>query len=238
MLLEDFLDKMADITITGNQAYFNEDVKFFKDVYIYGTLYYDFESYPGILKFRDVSIKNLSVINVIDGTTNKAILASDIEFDGTNQLVYQVSNNNTNLLPNGDPGQLLQSNGTSVPTWVNAPSVGIGSTGLTVTEDNTNTTRYIGFVTTTSGISSVFANQNLTVNPSSKIVGINTNNLTNTALVGSAASARGLYISNGMIIMDNSLNSNSYIGTNYNALMVGPVLINNVITIDGNLAVV
>ena len=52
---------MADITITGNQAYFNEDVKFFKDVYIYGTLYYDFESYPGILKFRDVSIKNLSV---------------------------------------------------------------------------------------------------------------------------------------------------------------------------------
>jgi hypothetical protein len=61
MLLEDFLDKMADITITGNQAYFNEDVKFFKDVYIYGTLYYDFESYPGILKFRDVSIKNLSV---------------------------------------------------------------------------------------------------------------------------------------------------------------------------------
>ena len=33
---------MADITVTGQQAYFNEDAKFFKDVYVYGTLYYDF----------------------------------------------------------------------------------------------------------------------------------------------------------------------------------------------------
>ena len=31
---------MADITVTGNEAYFNEDAKFFKDVYIYGNLYY------------------------------------------------------------------------------------------------------------------------------------------------------------------------------------------------------
>ena len=34
---------MADITVTGQQAYFNEDTKFFKDVYVYGTLYYDFD---------------------------------------------------------------------------------------------------------------------------------------------------------------------------------------------------
>ena len=27
---------MADITVTGNEAYFNNDVKFFKDLYIYG----------------------------------------------------------------------------------------------------------------------------------------------------------------------------------------------------------
>lgn len=33
---------MADITVTGNEAYFNEDAKFFKDVYIYGNLYGDF----------------------------------------------------------------------------------------------------------------------------------------------------------------------------------------------------
>jgi hypothetical protein len=35
---------MSNINVTGQQAYFNEDAKFFKDVYIYGTLYYEFES--------------------------------------------------------------------------------------------------------------------------------------------------------------------------------------------------
>jgi hypothetical protein len=40
---------MADILVTGQQAYFNEDAKFFKDVYVYGTLYYDFPpTGPGI----------------------------------------------------------------------------------------------------------------------------------------------------------------------------------------------
>jgi hypothetical protein len=34
---------MADILVTGQEAYFNEDAKFFKDVYVYGTLYYEFE---------------------------------------------------------------------------------------------------------------------------------------------------------------------------------------------------
>ena len=36
--------KMSNINVIGQQAYFNEDAKFFKDVYIYGTLYYEFES--------------------------------------------------------------------------------------------------------------------------------------------------------------------------------------------------
>ena len=35
---------MSDITVIGNQSYFNEDAKFFKDVYIYGHLYYEFEA--------------------------------------------------------------------------------------------------------------------------------------------------------------------------------------------------
>ena len=46
---------MAEITVTGNQAYFNEDAKFFKDVYIYGTLYYDFQAGPKEI-FNDVEI--------------------------------------------------------------------------------------------------------------------------------------------------------------------------------------
>ena len=29
-------------TVTGQEAWFNEDARFYKDVYVYGNLYYDF----------------------------------------------------------------------------------------------------------------------------------------------------------------------------------------------------
>ena len=47
---------MADILVTGQEAYFNEDAKFFKDVYVYGTLHYNF---PTI----DINLDNLKAGN-------------------------------------------------------------------------------------------------------------------------------------------------------------------------------
>ena len=41
-----------------------------------------------------------------------------------------------------------------------------------------------------------------------------------------------------MMIMDNTLNGNHYIGTTYNGLMAGPVNINGTLSIDGNYVVV
>jgi hypothetical protein len=49
---------------------------------------------------------------------------------------------------------------------------------------------------------------------------------------------QGIYISNGMVIVDNALNGNHYIGTNFNGIMAGPVNINGVVTVDGNFVVV
>jgi len=72
----------------------------------------------------------------------------------------------------------------------------------------------------------------------SKSVGINTTNLDNPDLVGIGNSFQGMYISNGMIIVDNTLNGNHYIGTNFNGLMAGPVNITGVLTVDGNYVVV
>ena len=43
---------------------------------------------------------------------------------------------------------------------------------------------------------------------------------------------------NGMMIMDNTLNGNHYIGTTMNGLMAGPVNIEGTLTIDGNYVVV
>ena len=71
-----------------------------------------------------------------------------------------------------------------------------------------------------------------------KSVGVNTNNLDITDLVGVGNSFQGLYISNGMMIMDNTLNGNHYIGTTMNGLMAGPVNIDGTLTVDGNYVVV
>ena len=72
----------------------------------------------------------------------------------------------------------------------------------------------------------------------SKSVGVNTSNLDDNDLTGIGNSFKGLYISNGMIIHDNVLNGNHYIGTSMNGLMAGPVTIDGNLEIDGNYVVV
>ena len=71
-----------------------------------------------------------------------------------------------------------------------------------------------------------------------KSVGINTSNLDDPDLTGIGNSFQGLYIGNGMVIVDNQLNGDHYIGTNFNGLMAGPVTINGTLTVDGNYVVV
>ena len=79
-----------------------------------------------------------------------------------------------------------------------------------------------------------------------KSVGINTVGVAVTALQGGEKGAssgigqtfQGLYISNGMVVNDNALNGNHYIGTAFGGVMAGPVTVNGIITVDGNWAVV
>ena len=79
-----------------------------------------------------------------------------------------------------------------------------------------------------------------------KSVGINTVGVAVTALQGGEKGAssgigvtfQGLYISNGMVVNDNTLNGNHYIGTAFGGVMAGPVTVNGIITVDGNWAVV
>tara|TARA_Y100000992_G_C21028590_1_gene379230 strand:- start:24 stop:641 length:618 start_codon:yes stop_codon:yes gene_type:complete len=76
------------------------------------------------------------------------------------------------------------------------------------------------------------------IQTTSQIVGIGTTSTDDADLQGIGNSAKGMYVSNGMIIMDNAVSGNHYIGTNFNALMVGPVNISGTISIDGNYVVV
>ena len=61
------------------------------------------------------------------------------------------------------------------------------------------------------------------IQTSSQTVGIGTTNVDDPDLQGIGNSARGLYVSNGMILYDNAINGNHYIGTSMNGLMAGPV---------------
>ena len=71
-----------------------------------------------------------------------------------------------------------------------------------------------------------------------KSVGINTNSFDDLDVVGVGNSFQGLYISNGMMIMDNTLTGNHYIGTAFNGLMAGPVDVQGILSVDGNYVVV
>ena len=76
------------------------------------------------------------------------------------------------------------------------------------------------------------------IQTTSAIVGIGTTSTDDADLQGVGNSARGLYVSNGMIIYDNAINGNHYIGTSMNGLMAGPVSVNGVLNVDGNFVVV
>ena len=76
------------------------------------------------------------------------------------------------------------------------------------------------------------------IQTTSQIVGIGTTSTDDADLQGIGNSARGMYVSNGMILMDNLVSGDHYIGTNFNGLMVGPVNIEGMISIDGNYVVV
>ena len=88
------------------------------------------------------------------------------------------------------------------------------------------------------GGSGAFTTSITGIQTTSQIVGIGTTSTDDADLQGIGNSARGMYVSNGMIIMDNVVSGNHYIGTNFNGLMVGPVNIEGTISIDGNYVVV
>ena len=88
------------------------------------------------------------------------------------------------------------------------------------------------------GGASVWTTSITGIQTSSAIVGVGTDDAGDADLQGIGNSARGLYISNGMILYDNAINGNHYIGTSMNGLMAGPVSVNGVLNVDGNFVVV
>ena len=182
----------------------------FDDLTVSGNL-----SVSGVLTYEDV--KNVDSVGII--TARKGIISSGVvtatAFHGASQIGIQsggvqIGAGITQLNFVGT-GNTFAVNGTTVDISIQGGGGGGGSGA--------------GFSTSNAGLHTTSS------------IGVNTSALAST-LTGVGNSFQGIYVSNGMMIMDNTLNGNHYIGTTYNGLMAGPVNINGTLYIDGNYVVV
>ena len=99
--------------------------------------------------------------------TGTATLATDLAINGTNQLLYQDSNNDTAILPTGNAGQILQSNGAGAePQWVTSAPAG-AIEGITIRDESS-------IVGTANSISTInFVGSNVTADAAA-LAGIST----------------------------------------------------------------
>ena len=170
-------------------------------------------SIAGTLTYQDVT--NIDSVGLI--TARKGIISSGVvtatSFDGASQVGIQsggvqIGAGITQLNFVG-AGNTFAVNGKTVDISIQGGGGGSGA----------------GFSTSNAGLHTTSS------------IGLNTTSISD-AVTGVGNSFQGIYVSNGMMIMDNVLNGNHYIGTAYNGLMAGPVNINGTLSIDGNYVVV
>ena len=137
------------------------------------------------------------------------------------------------VITDSDPVVAIQSGGVAIGTVRTLNFVGSGNTFAV----NGNTIDISISGGGGGGSGAGFSTSNAGLHTTSSI-GINTTNLDVPNLVGTGNSFQGVYVSNGMVIFDNTLNGNHYIGTNFSGLMAGPANIAGVLTIDGTYVVV
>lgn len=146
-----------------------------KDLYVGGTIY----------------AANIS--GPVSGTSS---LTNSIVGGTAGQIVYQSAPNTTAFAGPGTAGQLLRSNGTSAPSYVNTGSILVGGADtVEVTASSVNASYPITFVSTTTGYLPTLVTDLLKVNPSTGELfatkftgsgaGLTANSVPNSALQGS-----------------------------------------------------
>ena len=132
------------------------------------------------ITFTDINWIKTSVgihtfTNVGIGTTNPS---QSLHIQGNARLtgaLYDGSN------VAGTSGQILSSTGSAI-SWINASTTNVGSANsIAITADSTNASRYLTFVSTTSGNNVVYVDSDLLYNPSTNSLAINGTSFTGTA---------------------------------------------------------
>lgn len=162
-------------------------------------------------------------IAYVDEATGNFSVGTDLTVGGNASIAGVIT-------ATGVDGIAIQSDGVNAATGL---ITAINFRGNLINYDST-----AGIVTVTAGAGGTWVSDSATGISTSKSIGVNTSSVADTDLVGVGASFQGVYISNGMLIVDKELNGNHYIGTNFNGLMVGPVTVNGTLTIDGDYVVV
>ena len=182
-------------------------------------------SVGGTITYEDVT--NIDSVGLI--TARKGIISSGVvtatSFSGAGSGLTGVSTNFVSAVG-------IQSAGTVIGVGITQLNfIGVGNTFKV-----DGTTVDVSIQGGGGGSGAGFSTSNAGLHTTSSI-GVNTSALAST-LTGVGNSFQGIYVSNGMMIMDNTLNGNHYIGTTYNGLMAGPVNIEGTLSIDGNYVVV
>ena len=196
---------------------------------------------PGIHSLSNIDSHNIHSSGIItatkfDGPFDSLTVSGNLSIGGT--LTYEDVTNVDSVgvitARSGIQGIGIQSGGLNVAVGVLTALNFIGAGNTFKVSGNTVDISIQGG----GGGGGAFTTSVTGVQTSSVIVGIGTTTTDDADLQGIGNTAKGLYISNGMMIMDNTIHGNHYIGTNFNGLMVGPVNIEGTISIDGNYVVV
>ena len=210
---------------------------------------------PGIHSLSNIDSHNIHSSGIItatkfDGPFDSLSISGNLSIGGT--LTYEdVTNIDSVGLITARKG-IISSGVVTATAFHGASQVGIQSGGVQIGAGITQlnfvgtgntfavngTTVDISIQGGGGGGAGAFTTSITGIQTTSQIVGIGTTSTDDADLQGIGNSARGMYVSNGMIIMDNLVSGNHYIGTNFNGLMVGPVNIEGTISIDGNYVVV
>ena len=127
----------VDPTVTGQEAWFNEDARFFKDVYVYGNLYYNFDgndsldldnlNVSGIATFNDVDVTG--TLDVTDLTLRNLFSTGIATF--TSAILPEIDNLQVGFLTVTESFQFINTGNeyfTLKGTGTRAGNVGINST--------------------------------------------------------------------------------------------------------------
>ena len=197
---------------------------------------------PGIHSLSNIDSHNIHSSGIItatkfDGPFDSLTVSGNLSIGGT--LTYEDVTNVDSVgvitARSGIQGIGIQSGGLNVAVGV---LTALNFIGAGNTFKVTGSTVDISIQGGGGGGAGAFTTSITGIQTTSQIVGIGTTSTDDSDLQGIGNSARGMYVSNGMIIMDNSVSGNHYIGTNFNALMVGPVNISGTKSIHGNYVVV